>query len=141
MAEQSRICRRVLQRSSKLKKCVLQKPARGIDEVEACVRAYSYANHGAGVAPAQRIFKLTHSSRLAGLRWRNRMFYTLSCSCCRSHMAVKIAAIVLNCHSCARSREKLREHLNQLKVLPTSPPPEAVAIGILGHLPRTQFGN
>lgn len=65
---------------------------------------------------------LAHSSRVAGHPRQNHMFYMLFRMYYWPQMAVKIAAIVRNCHSLTRNRVRLRTHLNQPKLFPATRP-------------------
>lgn len=56
-------------------------------------------------------------------------------------MAVEIAATVCKCHFCFHNRVKLQKHLNRLKLFPASRHYEAIAVDVLGPLPRTWPGK
>ena len=87
-----------------------------------------------------RLLTLAHHSLPAGHPGQNRMYYTVRQTYYWPQMAADVAATVRNCRKCARNRILLRRHLNRLRLFPATRPLEAVAIDILGPLPKTDGG-
>jgi hypothetical protein len=57
------------------------------------------------------------------------------------NMAADVLEVVRQCQSCSRNRMSLSRHSNPLKLFPANAPLEAIAMDILGPLPKTKHGN
>lgn len=83
---------------------------------------------------------MAHNHNLIGHPGVPQLRATLQQTKCLPRMAADVTSAAQDCVHCVENRARFRGNASPQKIFPVSEPPELVAIGIQGPLPKIQRG-